>query len=54
MSKPLGIYEAIETKRIELNLAGEMEGLTSENVIKLSRELDLLINQFYSQKSAAM
>jgi hypothetical protein len=50
VDKVLGIEEAIETKREELNEAGNRFGLCSKYVLRKSKELDDLLNE-YNKKS---
>jgi len=48
--------DKIENKRKELNLAGDVYGITSVIVLIISKELDDLLNEFYKRdniKSAA-
>lgn len=44
----LDLLNAVETKRDQLNKLALCKALTSEEVVKSSRELDKLLNKIYS------
>ncbi|MFD2614657.1 Spo0E family sporulation regulatory protein-aspartic acid phosphatase [Paenibacillus gansuensis] len=44
------IEQAIESKRKEMYRASERYGLTSVTVLKISKELDALLNRFYEKR----
>ncbi|EWG08598.1 aspartyl-phosphate phosphatase Spo0E family protein [Cytobacillus firmus] len=44
------IQRKIEDKRAEMYLAANNLGLDSSKVVKISEDLDRLINQFYSNR----
>ncbi|OZQ61326.1 hypothetical protein CA599_28480 [Paenibacillus taichungensis] len=46
MDKPTDICEEIELKRLEMHEAGTLHGLMSPEVLRVSQELDLLLNDF--------
>ncbi|MDN8593190.1 aspartyl-phosphate phosphatase Spo0E family protein [Paenibacillus sp. 11B] len=46
MDKPTDICEEIEIKRLEMHEAGTVHGLMSPEVLRVSQELDLLLNDF--------
>lgn len=47
------LNEEIELKRIELITSGVTKGLTDASTVKLSKELDLLLNQLLSQRTCS-
>lgn len=53
MDKVSDVEKAIELKRNELNQAGNKNDLRSEVMLRLSQELDDLLNKFSKIKRAA-
>lgn len=51
MGQRYELEEKIEALRNELNLASQVYGLLSETVLKLSIELDELLNTYYQLTS---
>ncbi|MEB9897626.1 aspartyl-phosphate phosphatase Spo0E family protein [Bacillus cereus] len=54
MDKLSDIELAIEHKRSELNRAGNKYGYHSKIVLKISQELDYLLNKYDEKRSAAI
>ncbi|WP_280788518.1 aspartyl-phosphate phosphatase Spo0E family protein (plasmid) [Paenibacillus sp. RS8] len=46
MNESLNLKKAIEDQRTELNRVGLESGLTSNEVLKKSKDLDTLLNQY--------